>query len=72
MKYTRRRRHLRPSPSRRQIRQQIHRLRRQIQLFRTEWILEVAREDRNLDHLKALHDRIVGYQDSIDALEIYQ
>ena len=69
MKYTRRRRHLRPRPSRAQIRQHINRLRRQIQLLRTEWILEVAREDRNYLHLRRLHDRIVAGQDEIDAWE---
>jgi len=41
-------------------------------LFQVEWLLEAAREDRNLNHLQSLHARIVGYQDSIDALEIYQ
>jgi len=69
MKYTRRRRHLRPRPSRAQIRQYIDRLRRRIQLLRTEWILEVAREDRNYLHLRRLYDRIVAGQDEIDAWE---
>ena len=69
MKINRRRRHLRPSPSRRQIRQQIDRLRRQLQLFQTEWLLESLREDRNLTHLRRLHDRIVGCRDAIDAWE---
>ncbi len=71
MKITRRRRHLRPSPSRRQIRQHIHRLRRQLQLFQVEWLLEAAREDRNLIHLKALHAHIVESQDLIDGLEAF-
>lgn len=69
MKITRRRRHLRPSPSRAQIRQQIDHLRRQIHLFRTEWLLEAAREDRNLLHLRLLHDRIIASQDAIDMWE---
>ena len=69
MKYTRRRRHLRPRPSRAQIRQYSDRLRRRIQLLRTEWILEVAREDRNYLHLRRLYDRIVAGQDEIDAWE---
>jgi len=68
MKITRRRCHLRPRPSRAQIRQQIDRLRRQIHLLRTEWLLEAAREDRNPLHLRFLHDRIVSSQDAIDSL----
>ena len=69
MKFTRRRRHLRPRPSRSQIRQHINRLRRHIHLFRAEWLLEAAREDRNLLHLRLLHDRILACQDEIDAWE---
>ena len=33
-----------------------------------EWLLEAAREDRNLLHLRLLHDRIVACQDEIAAL----
>jgi hypothetical protein len=69
MKITRRRKHLRPRPSRRQIRQHIDHLRQRIQLFRTEWILEAAREDRNPLHLRQLHDRMVACQDAIGSLE---
>ena len=69
MKITRRRKHLRPRPSRAQIRQQIDRLRRQIQLFRIEWVLEATREDRNLLHLRLLHDCIVACQDEIQVWE---
>jgi hypothetical protein len=69
MKITRRRKPLRPRPSRSQIRQQIDRLRRQVQLFRAEWILEAARKDRNPLHLRLLHERIASCQDEIDALE---
>ena len=71
MKITRRRRHLRPRPSRAQLRQQISRLRRQIQFFRLEWLLEAAREDRNPLRLRLLHDGIVAHQDAVDALEAY-
>jgi len=65
MKNTRRRCHLRPRPSRAQIRQQVNRLRRQIQLLRTEWLLEAARQDRNSLHLRRLHHGIVACQDAI-------
>ncbi|HVO42492.1 MAG TPA: hypothetical protein VMT34_07705 [Aggregatilineales bacterium] len=69
MKITRRRRPLRPCPSRAQIRQQIARHRRQLQLFRLEWLLEARRQNRNLNHLKALHDRILECRDDLDAWE---
>ena len=71
MKIIRRRKPLRPRPSRSQIRHTIDRLRRQVQLFRAEWILEAAREDRNHLHLRQLHDQIVSCQDEIDACEEY-
>ena len=69
MKIIRRRRHLRPRPSRAQIHQQIDRLRRQIQLFRAEWLLEAAHKDRNFLHLRLLHQRILACQDAIADLE---
>ena len=69
MKQNRRRRHLRPRPSRSQIRHQIDRLQGLINLLRTEWLLEAAREDRNHLHLRLLHDRILACQDEIDAWE---
>ncbi len=69
MKITRRRRHLRPRPARAQIRQQIDRLRRHIQWFRAEWLLEAARQDRNVLHLRRLHQRILACQDAIADLE---
>jgi|HubBroStandDraft_6_1064221.scaffolds.fasta_scaffold3786489_1 hypothetical protein len=71
MKILRRRRHLRPRPSRSQRRQQLDHLRRQLYLFRVEWLLEARRPDHNLNHLRLLHDRIVECRDSIDAMEIY-
>ena len=69
MKITRRRKHLRPRPSRSQTRQQIHSLRRHLQVFRLEWLLEAAREDRNINHLQALQERIVECRDDLDAWE---
>ncbi len=71
MKITRRRRHLRPRPSRAQIHQQLDRLRRRLYLFRVEWLLEARRPDRNLNRLHNLHDRIVECRDSLDAVETY-
>jgi hypothetical protein len=65
MKINRRRCHLRPRPSRAQIRQQINHLRHQIQLQRMEWLLEVAREERNYLHLRLLQHGIAACQDAI-------
>ena len=57
LKNTRRRRHLRPRPSRSQINQQIRRARSLLNLFRTEWLLEIQQEQPRPAHLRFLHDR---------------
>lgn len=44
MKQTRRRRPLRPRLSRGQVHQQLAQLRRGLQLFRTEWLLEAQQD----------------------------
>jgi len=69
MKIHRRRRHLRPRPSRRQIRQTIDRLRGQLHLFQIECLLELGRKNRDLVHLRRLHDRILECRDSLDFWE---
>ena len=71
MKHSRRRRHLRPRATRSQIRQHVGRLSHRIQLCRTEWLMEAARPDRNLLHLRLLHDHIVKCLDASDNLESY-
>jgi hypothetical protein len=69
MKLLRRRRHLRPRPSRCQIHQQLDQLRRGLQLFRTEWLLEAQQPQPRQDQLRFLHDRIVDIRDAISDLE---
>ena len=69
MKHTRRRRHLRPRPSRSQIRQQINRVRSTMRMFRLEWLLEARRPQTDQNHLRLLHNYVVLMQDEISSLE---
>jgi hypothetical protein len=69
MKHTRRRRHLRPCPSRSQIHQQLRQARRLLNLFRAEWLLEAQHEQPRPAHLRFVHDRIVDINDQIASLE---
>ena len=59
MKHIRRRRHLRPRPTRSQIRHQIRRARAALQAFQLEWLLEAHRPDPTLGRLPLLHEAIV-------------
>ncbi len=69
MKFTRRRRHLRPRPSRSQIHQQIARMQSALRLFQAEWLLESQRPAACSHRLRFLHDRIVEMRDEISAME---
>ena len=69
MKHTRRRRHLRPSPTRSQIRQQVEHVRQHLHLFQIEWLAEAQRGTPSLPRLRFLHDSIVAMRDEISALE---
>ena len=69
MKHTRRRRHLRPQPSRAQLNQQLSRTRRLLNLFRAEWLLEAQHPQSRVSHLRFVHDRIVEINDEIAHLE---
>jgi len=69
MKHTRRRRHLRPTPTRSQINHQIRRVRSAMQLFQVEWLLEAKNEQPCLPRLRFLHDSIVQMQDEISSQE---
>ena len=68
MKQTRRRRHLRPRPTRSQINQQVRLVRSTLQAFQLEWVLEAQRPDRDLARLRFLHDAIVQMRDELSAL----
>jgi hypothetical protein len=69
MKYCRRRRHLRPPPSRAQLNQQLDRTRCLLNLFRAEWLLETRQQQPRPVHLRFVHDRILEINDEIVSLE---
>jgi hypothetical protein len=69
MKQQRRRRHLRPCPTRSQINQQIHHARAAIQLFQLEWILEARKTQPGLGRLRFLHDAVGEMKDEILSME---
>lgn len=69
MKQTRRRRHLRPRPTRSQIRHQICRVQRAMQLFQLEWLVEAQQSAPSMPRLQFLHDAVVEMQDEVAALE---
>lgn len=69
MKQNRRRRHLRPRPTRSMVNQQIQRVRAALQAFQLEWILEAQRPERDLGRLRLLHDAIVQMREEIFSLE---
>ncbi len=69
MKQTRRRRHLRPCPTRHQINQAMARIQSLVQMFQLEWVLESQRPAPCHQRLRFLHDRIVEMRDEICALE---
>jgi len=69
MKQTRRRRHLRPRPSRSQINQQIQHVRSTMQLFQLEWLAEAQRPAPSQIRLRFLHDSIMQMKDEMSNLE---
>jgi hypothetical protein len=69
MKQNRRRRHLRPRPTRSQVNQQIERVRSAIQLFQLEWIMEARKTQPSLGRLRFLHDAIGQMKDEVVSLE---
>jgi hypothetical protein len=69
MKQTRRRRHLRPRPTRSQVNQQMGRVRSTLQLFQLEWLVEASKSQPSLSRLRFLHDSILTMKDELEALE---
>jgi len=69
MKYTRRRRHLRPRPTRAQIAQQIQRVSFILQFFRLEWLLETNQPEPDQQRVSFLNDGIMKLRDEIASLE---
>jgi hypothetical protein len=71
MKQNRRRRHLRPRPTRSQINQQLQRTRSAIQLFQLEWVLEAREPQPGLVRLQFLNEAIGQMKDEVLSLEQY-
>ncbi len=71
MKLTRRRRHLRPRPSRAQLRQRIDRVQATLQLFQLEWLAESQQPQPSLTRLRFLHDMIGHMRDKLASLEAW-
>ncbi|HLH55025.1 MAG TPA: hypothetical protein VKY92_15555 [Verrucomicrobiae bacterium] len=69
MKHTlRRRRALRPRPTRHQINQEIRRARRLQELFRLEQALELGRPKPDAAHLRYVQDQLAALEDNLIAL----
>jgi hypothetical protein len=69
MKQNRRRRHLRPRPTRSQTSQQLQRARSAIQMFQLEWIMEARKIRPCLGRLRFLHEAIEEMKDEVVSLE---
>ena len=69
MKQTRRRRHLRPRPTRSQINNAIQQLQRTLTLVRVEAALELGRPAPCAERLRWLERRAVECQDGIATME---
>jgi len=71
MKHTRRRRHLRPRPTRSQVHQEINQARSWYQLLKIETALELSRPAPAVPRLGWLHQQVLACEDVISALERY-
>ena len=69
MKHTRRRRHLRPRPSRSQIHHQLRRLGRNLQLVQLEALVEVQKPAPSLPRLALLNQVAGALRDEAAAVE---
>jgi hypothetical protein len=69
MKQNRRRRHLRPRPTRSQINQQVEHVRSAIQLFQVEALLEAHKPELSLGRLRFLDEAVGQMKDEVLSLE---
>ena len=69
MKNHRRRRHLRPRPTRSQVNQQIEHVRSAIQLFQMEALLEAHNPQPDLGRLRFLDAAVGQMKDEVQSLE---
>ena len=67
----RRRRALRPRPSRHQVNQEIRRTRRLQELFRVEQALELRRPEPDVAHLRYIQDQLAALEESVISLGAY-
>ena len=67
----RRRRALRPRPTRHQVNQEIRRARRLQELFRLEQALELGRPKPDAAHLRFIQDQLAALEDNVVTLESY-
>ena len=71
MKYDRRRRHLRPQPTRRQIHQEINRACHLHELFQIERVMELSKPAPDLAHLRYIGEQLASLEDIVVTLEAY-
>jgi hypothetical protein len=69
MKHTRRRRHLRPRPSRSQVRQQLCHIGRTLQLVQLEALVEVQKPEPSLPRLRILNEVAGSLREEAAAVE---
>lgn len=69
MKQTRRRPHLRPRPTRSQIKQQVERVRPAIQLFQMGALLEAHKPEPSFGRLRFLDEAVGEMKDEVLSLE---
>ena len=69
MKQMRRRRHLRPCPTRSQIHHRLRQLESALNLMQLEWVLEAGRPQPCGKRLRYLHDRVAEVRDEMAYVE---
>ena len=72
MKHTiRRRRPLRPRPTRHQVNQEIGHARRLHQLFQIERVMELNQPEPDVAHLRYIQEQLAALEDVVMTLEAY-
>ena len=72
MKHTiRRRRALRPRPTRHQVNQEIGRARRLHQMFQIERVMELSKAQPDVAHLRHIQEQLAALDDVVMTLEAY-
>ena len=71
MKQNRRRRHLRPQPTRSQINQEINRACHLYDLFQIERVMELRKPEPDIAHLRYVQEQMAALEDVVVTLEAY-